>query len=483
MDKLLLELPATIKKCLEQISANGEGLLFLVSNSKLQGSLSDGDIRRALLGGANLNDSVENIVNKKVHSLNELSSPIEIHKAFAPGIKFVPVLDDDGFVKKIIKVGESNFIPLSEPNLGFLESEYLNNAMKSGWISSAGNYVELFEKTFAKYVDSKFAISVSNGTLGLVLGLKMLDIGLGDEVIVPNLTFGATANAVCQVGATPIFADIDDNSMCLDAESLRSKITSKTRAIIPVHLYGNAANLVEIKKIAKESKIYLIEDAAEGLGTRLDGKHVGTFGDIGVFSFYANKTITTGEGGMVVFNDEALLEKGKMMRSHGFSLNNRYWHETWGTNMRMTNLQAAIGCAQMERIEEFVEKKRNNAKIYKEFLQSLHPEHIEYIKDQGDCENSHWLFVIKLIDKNLMQSLEAYLRSNQIETRRIFHPLNVQPAFKKYCLEGEIFEGSVKAYETGLCLPSSTLLSLEQIRKITSVISRFFDEVNKKSGK
>jgi perosamine synthetase len=271
--------------------------------------------------------------------------------------------------------------------------------------------------------------------------------------------------------------------MCLDVESLKSKITSKTRAVIPVHLYGNAANLVEIKRIAKESNIYLIEDAAEGIGTRLNGKHVGTFGEIGIFSFYANKTITTGEGGMIVFNDEALWERGKMMRSHGFSLNNRYWHETWGTNMRMTNLQAAIGCAQMERIEEFVEKKRNNAKIYKEFLKSLHPEHIEYIKDQDDCENSHWLFVIKLIDKNLTQSLEAHLKSNQIETRRIFHPLNVQPAFKKYFLETEMFEGSKKAYENGLCLPSSTLLSLEQIHKITSVISSFFYEVNKKSGK
>jgi perosamine synthetase len=186
---------------------------------------------------------------------------------------------------------------------------------------------------------------------------------------------------------------------------------------------------------------------------------------------------------MVVFNDEALWERGKMMRSHGFSLNHRYWHETWGTNMRMTNLQAAIGCAQMERIEEFVEKKRNNAKIYKEFLKSLHPEHIEFIKDQSNCENSHWLFVIKLVNKNLTQSLEARLRSNQIETRRIFYPLNIQPAFKKYCSEKELFKGSEKAYETGLCLPSSTLLSLEQIRKVTSVISGFFDEVSKKSGK
>ena len=257
MKKMLKELPATIKECLEQISSNGEGLIFLVRNSILQGSLSDGDIRRALLEGAELNDSVEDFINKNVHSLTELSSPIEIHKAFSPGIKFVPVLNIDGLVKKVLRIGESSFIPLSEPNLSLRESEYLNEAMKSGWISSAGNYVEMFEKSFANYVDSKYAITVSNGTLGLVLALKMLEIGVGDEVIVPNVTFGATANAVCQVGAIPIFADIDQNTMCMDLESFRSKITNKTRAVIPVHLYGNAADVVEINKIAKNSNFYV----------------------------------------------------------------------------------------------------------------------------------------------------------------------------------------------------------------------------------
>ena len=481
MKKMLKELPATIKECLEQISSNGEGLIFLVRNSILQGSLSDGDIRRALLEGAELNDSVEDFINKNVHSLTEFSSPIEIHKAFSPGIKFVPVLNIDGLVKKVLRIGESSFIPLSEPNLSLRESEYLNEAMKSGWISSAGNYVEMFEKSFANYVDSKYAITVSNGTLGLVLALKMLEIGVGDEVIVPNVTFGATANAVCQVGAIPIFADIDQNTMCMDLESFRSKITNKTRAVIPVHLYGNAADVVEINKIAKNSNFYVIEDAAEAVGTRISGKHVGTFGDIGVFSFFANKTITTGEGGMLVLNNEQLYSKGKMMRSHGFSPNNRYWHETWGTNMRMTNLQAAIGCAQMERVTELVEIKQKNAGIYKEFLSSLFPTKITYVKERTDCENSHWLFVIKLKDKNLIQKLETHLVSNQIETRRIFYPLNIQPAFEKYNSKNEIFSGSVAAYENGICLPSSTLLSLEQIRKITSVISSFFESIAEKS--
>ena len=481
MNKLLIELPATIKQCLEQISTNGEGLLFVVHNSILQGSLSDGDIRRAILNGATLNDSVENFLNKNVHYLNELSAPIEIHKAFSPGIKFVPVVSGDGFVKRIMKIGESNFIPLSEPNLGFLETEYLNEALKSGWISSAGNYVEMFEKLFANYVGSKHAISVSNGTLGLVLALKMLDIGAGDEVIVPNTTFGATANAVCQVGAIPIFADIDEHSLCLDIESFKSRITEKTRAVIPVHLYGNAADLTEIQKIAKKSNVYVIEDAAEALGTRIAGKHVGTFGDIGVFSFYANKTITTGEGGMIVLNNDALQAKGKMMRSHGFSPNNRYWHEIWGTNMRITNLQAAIGCAQMERIDELVMAKQNNARIYRDLLKNLYPSHLTFIKELSGTENSHWLFVVKLKDKELTSSLELYLRAHQIETRRIFYPLNIQPAFEEYNLKKVIFKGSTEAYDSGLCLPSSTLLSPEQIQKIAYVISNFFNETKEKS--
>jgi perosamine synthetase len=479
MNKMLLEMPTTITECLKQISANGEGLIFITENSKLLGSLSDGDIRRALLKGADLNDSVELILNKKVHFLTEMSSPIEIHRAFSPGIRFVPIVDNEGFVKKVVKIGDSSFIPLSEPNLSLRESEYLNDAIKSGWISSAGNYVEMFENSFANYVESKYAITVSNGTLGLVLALKILDIGIGDEVIVPNVTFGATANAVCQVGATPVFVDINEESMCIDTKSFQSKITTKTRAVIPVHLYGNAADIVEIQKIAKMFNMYVIEDAAEAIGTRIAGKHVGTFGDIGVFSFYANKTITTGEGGMLVMNDGELHSKGKMMRSHGFSPNNRYWHEIWGTNMRMTNLQAAIGCAQMERVEEFVEIKQKNAEIYKEFLSPMYPDQLSYIEEISASENSHWLFVIKLKNKDLVQSLESYLTSNQIETRRVFYPLNIQPAFEKFSTSEIVFEGSVNAYDTGLCLPSSTKLSIEQIRKITFVISNFFETIAK----
>ena len=480
MNKLIIELPTTIRQCLLHLSKNGQGILFLTHNSKLQGSLSDGDIRRALLNGFSLEDNVETIINRDVKTLSNLASPIEVHRAFSHGIEFVPLVNAGGLVEKIIRVNDHSLIPLSEPNLSFLETEYLNDAMSSGWISSAGNYVEMFEKTFANYVGSKNAISVSNGTLGLVLALKMLKIGIGDEVIVPNLTFGATANAVCQVGATPIFVDVTRETLCIDTKNLKKSISKKTRAIIPVHLYGNAADMVEIQNIAKEFKLFVIEDAAEAIGTRISGKHVGTFGDIGVFSFYANKTITTGEGGMIVFNDEKLLSTGKMMRSHGFSPSKRYWHETWGTNMRITNLQAAIGCAQMERVDEFVRIKQQNAIIYKDLLKHLCPANLVFLEENLAVENSHWLFVIKLKNDMLTALLESYLKEHQIETRRIFYPLNIQPAFEKYDSKRIKYTASTEAFASGLCLPSSTLLSIDQIQKITFHISNFFNNLTSK---
>jgi len=475
-NRLVVELPITIGECLRCISSNAAGMVFLTQDFKLIGAISDGDVRRALLDGVSIDDSAEAIVNRKVVTLSENSNPKEVHTAFSLGRKLVPLISSDRSIIKILKIDSHNLIPVSEPNLGYLETEYLNDAMKSGWISSAGNYVGMFESNFSNYIESSHALAVANGTLGLVLALKMLEIGPGDEVLVPNLTFGATANAVVQVGAVPVFVDVNRDDLCMDVSKLKNLITPKTRAIIPVHLYGYAADIINIVRIAKEFNLYVIEDAAEALGTKVSGKHVGTFGHIGVFSFFANKLITTGEGGMLTFNDEKLLKKGKLIRSHGFSEANRYWHESWGTNLRITNIQAAIGCAQLERIEELLSIKKATAKKYRDLLSNMTPKHITFLVERPSTECSHWLNVIKTNDRSVTKNLSTFLIQNQIETRPIFYPLNTQPAFRQFHSTGMEYPQSFNAHEVGLCLPSSTLLTIDQIQRVCFQISRFFEK-------
>ena len=473
MHDFILEIPVTIEEVMRKLTTSGKGMVFLTLESKLVASISDGDVRRALLSGKKLEASATEIANENVRFLTEYSLPVEYQQIFGSGIVYVPILDSSRKILKIVKQDDTFFIPLSEPNLGILESKLVNETIDKNWISSSGVFVSQFESLFSEYVESRHAVSVSNGTLGLVLALKLLNIGPGDEVIIPNLTFGATANSVIQVGATPVFVDVLSDSFSIDPLLLNKKISKRTKAIIVVHLYGNCGPLDEIIVFAKQNGIYLIEDAAEAIGTRYKEKHVGTFGDVGVFSFFANKTITTGEGGMLVFDDTSILRNARMMRSHGFAPENRYWHEIWGSNFRLTNIQAALGVAQMERVDELVKAKIENANFYMKLLAPLEGKHLRFPKIQKDVQNSYWLFTVNLIDPSLIESLAEFLLLNHVETRRFFHPLNSQPAFVLYQNE-EDFPISNKLYESGLCLPSSTKLNYEDISFVTRKIIEFF---------
>lgn len=476
MNQFLLEMPVSIRDALEKLNQAQIKTVFLVSNGKLIGSITDGDVRRSLLQGKTLANSALDIANLNMKFVLESSSPVDIHQAFGSDISYIPVIDSNGIVLRILERNEKLFIPLCEPNLGIDESRLVNEALDSKWISSAGTFVGQFETLFANYVNSKFALSVSNGTLGLVLALKVLKIGHGDEVLVPNLTFGATANAVIQVGAIPIFVDVDINNMAINLEDAKLKVSTKTKAIIPVHLYGNSAPIDEILSFSKSFNLKVIEDAAEAIGTKYKNRHVGTFGDIGVFSFYANKTITTGEGGMLVLGDKVLFDSAKMMRSHGFSPSNRYWHETWGTNMRLTNLQAALGVAQMGRIEELVKAKREIAANYMELLSPLEKDYLIFPKPDSRILNSNWLFVLRLREPNRLDELSKFLFKIGIESRRFFYPLNSQPAFSNYHKKGELFPVSESLYNSGICLPSSTNLTFAEISKVSKSIFNFFSE-------
>jgi perosamine synthetase len=241
------------------------------------------------------------------------------------------------------------------------------DCLKTGWISSIGKYVSLFEKKFSQYVKSKNAVAVSSGTTALHLAIVALGIEKGDEVIIPSFTFVAPLNAILYSGATPVLVDINKDNLCIDESKLLKAITKKTKAIIIVHIYGFPLNMKNIKKIAKKYNLLIIEDCAEALGSKIYNKHVGTFGDAGTFSFFGNKTVSTGEGGMIIFKESKNAQKAISLRGHAMSLKEKYWHDDIGYNYRLTNIQAAIGLAQMERIKLFVNKKIWIAKIYRKY--------------------------------------------------------------------------------------------------------------------
>jgi len=264
-----------------------------------------------------------------------------------------------------------SFIPISKPSITKKEIAYVTDAVRSGWVSSLGKYIDMFEEKFAAYCGTKYAVATSNGTTALHLVLAALGITARDEVIISDLTFVATGNAVKYTGAKVVTVDIEEETLCIKPEAIKKAITSKTKAIIPVHLYGHPANMEEINKIAKKHNLFVIEDAAEAHGAEVNGKKVGSLGHAGVFSFYGNKIITTGEGGMITTNDEELYKKMRYLRDHAMSKEKRYWHTEVGFNYRMTNLQAALGVAQLERIDELLAKKEEIFKWYQEGLKDV----------------------------------------------------------------------------------------------------------------
>ncbi len=259
-------------------------------------------------------------------------------------------------------------IPIYQPSLDGNEKKYVNECIDTSWISSRGDFIKRFEDEFTEFIGVNHAISVSNGTVALHLALVTLGIGQGDEVIVPSFTYIASVSTICHAGATPVFVDSLEDTWQMNPEDVKRKITSKTRAIMVVHLYGQTCEMDELVSIAKENNIFLIEDCAEAFGSKYNNKMAGSFGDIACFSFYGNKTITTGEGGMVVTNDETLWDRAYHLRMHGLAKYRQYWHDVLGFNYRMTNICAAIGLAQLENAKEKIFKKRELAEKYTELL-------------------------------------------------------------------------------------------------------------------
>lgn len=363
---------------------------------------------------------------------------------------------------------------LDAPNVGDLEKRYLNDAIDAGYVSTIGPFVMEFEKRFAGYLGVRKAVSTQSGTAAIHVALHELGIGPGDEVIVPALTFIATVNPVVYVGATPIFVDVDEKTWNIAPKEIEKNITEKTKAIIPVHIYGNPCSMDEIMRIAKKHNIYIVEDATESLGARYKGKHTGTFGDFGCFSFNGNKVITTGGGGMVVGDKEKRLDHIKFLINQARDESKEYYHPEIGFNDRMTNIEAALGLAQLERLDYFLEKKRAFNNIYRQELSSI--KYIDFQQEHDGAQSAWWLTCVIFKDDIDVTALQERLKERRIPARRIFTPVVEFPPYKDY--KRADYRNSYHICERGLSLPGSTLNSEEDIYFICKTLRELVEKFN-----
>ena len=371
---------------------------------------------------------------------------------------------------------ERKIIPISEPNIGEEEVNNVMEAVKSGWISSKGPFIHEFEEKFAKFIGTNYGVSTSNGTTALHLALTALGIGKGDNVIVPDFTFISPINAVLYNGGTPRLIDADRSSWNIDPSKIEEKIDNKTKAIIVVHVYGHPANMDPIMKIADEHDIFVIEDCAEAHGALYKERKVGTFGDISCFSFYANKIITTGEGGICLTNQQQVAEKMEMLRDHGMKPENRYWHEEVGYNYRMTNLQAAIGVAQINKIDKLVEKRRELASCYNKYLKDISK--ITVPPEEPWAKSVFWLYSILIndVENNVNRDyVSKRLLQEGFDNRRFFYPVHIMPPYREYAETGD-FPVSDMLSRMGMNLPSSMNVDEEIIRAISEMLRDILGE-------
>ena len=413
LDNLTVEINATLKDALILINKNSFGICFVVSDLRLVGVVTDGDIRRALINNKNLESCIDEAMNRNFIARHVDTPSKDVRNLFSESIRVIPLLDSDGLIVDISNIKKTHSIPLMEPSLSGKENEYVNDCLDTGWISSKGKYVQMFEQKFEELHPGMFAVTVSNGTVALQLAMLAIGIKNGDEVIVPNITFAASINTVIHCGATPVLCEVDPVTWCIDPKEIKKLINSRTKAIMPVHLYGQPAQMDEIIKLANENSLYIIEDCAEALGSMWKNKNVGTFGDASTFSFFGNKTITTGEGGMVLFKSKEIRDRAIILRDHGMSPTKRYWHEVIGFNFRLTNIQAAIGVAQLERLDEIVRKKIHIGDFYSDILRNNNIV-AQVPKSHSAVKNSYWIFSFLLKKGNLKHDNQSHFQFHKL---------------------------------------------------------------------
>lgn len=371
-------------------------------------------------------------------------------------------------------------IPVNEPLIGEKEIEYVLDCLRTGWISSAGKYLESFEQAWAGYCGMRYGIAVSNGTTALQVAVACLGLQPGDEVILPTFTIISCAQAVTYNGGVPVLVDSEPRTWCMDVNQVAAKITPRTRAIMPVHIYGHPVDMDPIISLADQHGLWIIEDAAEAHGAEyLSGKDTsdavwrrcGGLGDISVFSFYANKLVTTGEGGMVLTNDSKIADQARSLRNLCFRRERRFYHSELGHNFRLTNLQAAIGLAQIERISETILKKRWIGETYTQRLK--HIPTIQLPMEEPWARQVYWMYGLVLDETTGLDAVEfaRLLHDKGIETRPFFLGMHEQPVFKNQGLfKGEKYPIAERIARQGLYLPSGLTLTEAQLDEVCHAV-------------
>jgi perosamine synthetase len=360
-------------------------------------------------------------------------------------------------------------IPINKPSITELEISYVNDAITNGWGSKCYDYIHRFEKDFAEYQSVNYALATSSCTGAIHLALMALGVKSGDEVILPEITWIATAEPILYIGAKPVFVDVLNDTWCIDPQKIEEAITPNTKAIIVVHIYGNLCDMDEIMRIAKKYNLVVLEDSAEALGSEYYGKKAGSIADAGVFSFHGTKTMTTGEGGIMVTNNEALYEKAKILNDHGRNAkdpeNKMFWMRNYGYKYKMSNLQAALGCAQISRIEELINKKREIFNWYKDLLKDIP---CQLNPELENTKNSYWLPTI-VFDKSFNFNRTTFFeicKENNIDSRPFFFPLSSLPMFETNT-ENHI---SYEIYSRGINLPSYHDMIYDDAQKVASLL-------------
>ncbi|MGE3974338.1 MAG: aminotransferase class I/II-fold pyridoxal phosphate-dependent enzyme [Bdellovibrionales bacterium] len=465
---------ASVIDAMRLINQSGKGIVFIVDkNEQYVGVLTDGDIRRGIIQFNNIPTSVGELVNRSAVSFPEGTTESEIIQSLKaagkPYVLMVPLLKD-GKIVRIVELEKTFYAPIANPTLNGNEMLYVYECVTTGWISSQGRFVRELERQFSKKYEAAYSTTVMNGTAAIHLALEALGIGEGDEVIIPSLTFAACINAVLQAGASPVLVDVERDSWCISPTEIEKNITDKTKAIMPVHLYGQVCDMDAILAIAKKHQLFVVEDCAEAQGAKYKDKYVGTMGDIGCFSFFGNKIMTTGEGGMCTTSREDLHQKMQKMRDHGMSRDHRlYYHDMVGFNYRMTNLQAAIGLAQMERVDDFQAQRKRIQNKYNEVLSNV-PGLQKQVTLEGR-EKVCWLASYLLTNNVLTRDeLILLLKAKGIDTRPFFFPLHMMEIYKKYqrseCPNSEFLS------QAGFNLPTFIGLSDAEVEKVAHMIEQ-----------
>jgi perosamine synthetase len=444
-------------RAVERALDNGTGTVFVVNEEGAAvGTLTLDHMRELVLAGRHLDPvSAGQIMTPGVDSVADASTQT---------VPVSAVLGKDGSLQDVVLRGDHAFVPVAEPDLGHGELRNVMDAVMSTWISSTGDYIRTFERRFAQRTQTAHGIATSNGTVSLHLALVALGIGEGDEVIVPDLTFAASINTVLHTGARPVIVDVDPDTWVITPEAIEAAITPRTRAVMPVHVFGRPAPMTEIMEVARRRGLYVLEDCAEAHDATYDGKPVGSFGDISSFSFFANKIMTTGEGGICVTNSSELADRMKMLRDHGMRPERRYWHEEAGFNYRMTNMQAAIGCAQIDRLDDFLAERRRVHDLYSEVLKGIPG--VSMPPPLSDRFGPVIWFACATVPAEKRAQLIQACKAIDVDLRPFFNCLSVMPPYRPYARP---CPNAYHLSQSGVNLPTSRRVDERLARRIADV--------------